>query len=365
MTHDPISERDDAPPPEPATQPVQPMTTPGPSRLRVGLVSGAALALAVGVVATSFAATPANPAASTAGTGTVDLATTTAWLAPAAVSGGIDGGSGTFDHGRFGGQGGFRDITISAISGSSLSLATSDGWTRTVAVTDDMSLTKGGQAIELSDLAVGDEIRLLQERADDGTVTVTGIVVVVPSVVGEVSALTATSFKVTGRDGAVWTITLTGDTVYRYGATDGTLADIANGDGVLVLGTSTGDNALTATSVAVRGDRAMGTVTATTASSITIEARDGTSVTIHVDGDTVYRVAGDTAGTLADIAVDDVIVAVGRERSDGSIDAAVVMDGVRGNGPGLGGGRGGHGGPGFGPGWIDDGETDDSSTDAG
>jgi len=367
MTRDPSFE---AVPTTAATEPAVIATTPatrGPGRLRIGLVSGLAAALAIGGVATALAASPAPDATTSAGTADVS-----AWTAPGAFGGIVDRGVGA-EHGRFGGRGAFRDITISAINGSSVSLATSDGWTRTVTVTDAIEMTKGGQAIELTDLAVNDEIRLRQERADDGTVTVTGIVVVVPSVAGEVSDLTATSFKVTGRDGAVWTITLTGDTVYRYGPDDGTLADIANGDAVLVQGTSTGDNALTATGVAVRGDRAMGTVTAKTASSITIQGEDGTSVTIRVDADTVYRVAGGEDAALADIAVDDVIAVAGRERSDGSIDADVVMDGVRGNGPGLGGGRGGRGGPGsepgsgpgFGPGWMNDGETDDSSSDAG
>jgi hypothetical protein len=355
----------------PVTEPSAPASAPtsrGPGRLRIGLVSGAAAALAIGGVATALAASPAaDPAINPA------MSNLSAWTAPAAAGGIIDGGIDA-EHGRFGGRGAFRDITVTAISGSSISLATSDGWTRTVTVTDAMDLTKGGQPIELSDIAVGDEIRLLQERADDGTVTVTGIAVVVPKVAGEVSDLSSSGFTLTGRDGAVWTITLTGDTLYRYGAADGTLADVANGDTVLVLGTSTGDNALTATTVAVAGDRAMGTVTATSSTSITIQDRSGDSVTVHVDADTVYRVAGDDEASLADIAVDDVIAVSGRERADGSIDAAVVMDGGRGGGPGFG-ERGGHGGPGpGGPGFwpgvdgqdaVPDTDVEGSSTGAG
>jgi hypothetical protein len=378
MTRDPsIEPLPTIPPiePLPATPLTEPPTatraTRGPGRLRIGLVSGAAAVLAIGGVATALAASPATDATS-------DTPDARAWTAPAAGAGFGESGVAA-EHGRFGGRGAFRDITVTAISGSSISLATSDGWTRTVTVTDAMDLTKGGQPIELSDIAVGDEIRLLQERADDGTVTVTGIAVVVPKVAGEVSDLSSTGFKVTGRDGAVWTITLTGETVYRYGAADGTLADVANGDTVLVLGTSTGDNALTATTVAVAGDRAIGSVTATSSSSITIEDRGGDSITIHVDADTIYRVAGDEEASLADIAVGDVVAASGRARSDGSIDAAVIMEGGRGgpgvgpgSGPGFGerDGRGGHGfGPGFGPGFggqeaaPDD--ADDSSTDAG
>lgn len=367
MTHEPsikpVPTRSATEPAATASAPA----TPGPRRLRIGLVSSAAAALAIGAVATALAASPPDAITSTG------TANARAWTAPAAVGGMVEGVAGA-EHGRFGGRGAFRDITVTAISGSSVSLATTDGWTRTVTVTDAVGLSKGGQPIELSDIAVGDEVRLLQERADDGTVTVTGIAVVVPRVAGEVSDLTSSGFKVTGRDGAVWTITVTGDTVYRFGAGDGTVADIANGEAVLVLGTSTGDNALTAATVAVAGDRVVGSVTATSATSITILDRAGDSIIIHVDADTVFRVAGDDEATLADIAIEDVIAVSGRERTDGSIDAAVVIEGGRGAGPGFG-DRGGHGGRGFGPGFggedsgpngdPDDTDVQGSSTDAG
>jgi len=389
MSHDPSTERTPTPPlePTPATRPAAapaaPSDTeiafhdrrPGPGRLRVGLVSGAAVALAVGAVATAFAAAPPTTSGTGSGAGP---ATTTSWTAPVLLDGAIDGGVEGFDHGRFGGPGGFRDITISAIDGSSLALETTDGWTRTVVVTEDVELTKGGQPIEVSELAVGDEIRLRQEIAEDGTVTIAGIEVVVPSVAGEVSERTDSGFSVTTRDGSVWTITVTGDTVYRYGAADGTPADIEDGDLVHVQGTSTGDNALSATSVTVEGDHAIGTVTATTADTITIEERDGDSAVVHVDEETAYRINGTDDGTLADIAVGDVVAASGRERDDGSIDAAAVLEGGHGVGPGLGapGRHGGHGEPGFGPhtapddsgGDTDggsDGDAEGSSTDAG
>lgn len=304
--------------------------TGGPSRIRVAAIGGAAIALAVGAVATSLAASPAPTPSpgSTTGVGLFAPATLTA--DPGEVRGG------GFDHGRFGGQLGFREITIRSINGSSIGLGTNDGWTRTVTITDETTLTKGGQEIEASDLAVGDQVRLVQTRSDDGVYTVTAMAVVVPHVSGEVSDLSSAGFKVTTRDGSVWTVTTDAETVYRFGPADGSAADVMNGDTVLVQGVSTGDNALSATSVTVPGDRVGGTVTATTSGSITIETRDGDRVTIHVDGDTTYRIRSDddSEGTLADIAVGDVIGAAGRERSDGSLDAAVVAEGRLGGGHG-------------------------------
>ena len=317
--------------------------TPGPSRRRVALITGGALALAVGAVATSMAASPA-PAASPTTNGTVPAPFVAAepWLEEGVVD---------LDHGRLGGQG-FREITITAISGSNVTLSTDDGWTRTIAVTDAVDLTKGGQDIAVSDLKVGDQVRFRQTRSDDGTYTVNALAVVVPSVRGTVSDVSSSGFKVTGRGGAVWTIAVDASTEYQFGTGDGSLADVTNGTTVVVQGTSTGENALTALTVRVKPDRAVGTVKAKTADTITITKRDGSTVTVHVDADTTYRVPGVENADLGDVTVDMAIGVSGRERADGSIDADAV---AAGNGRGLkrGGGLRGFDGPAVEPGNFD------------
>ena len=170
-------------PPDPRWPSVAVAPSSGPSKLRVGVVSGAAVALAVGAVATSFAATP-TPRATTTQPGAAAIS-----LLPAVLDPAVDPRSASSDLGRFGARGGFREITVSAISGSNVTLTTDDGWTRTIAITDDVELTKGGQDIAVSDLAVGDQVRFAQTRNDDGTYTVTAIAVVVPHVSGTVSEL--------------------------------------------------------------------------------------------------------------------------------------------------------------------------------
>ncbi len=317
----------------------------GPGKLRAGVVAGAAVALAVGAVATSLAASPAQ--APTQVSTTTPGGTGTGGLAPAAVFDPlVDGSDAAFDYGRNGGRG-MNDITITAISGNNVSLKTDDGWTRTIAVTDAVDVTKGGQDIAVSDLAVGDEVRIHQTRNDDGTYTVEAIVVVVPSVRGEVSDVSSSGFKVTTRDGSIWTITVDGSTEYQFGTGDGTLADVTNGTNVAVLGESTGDNALKALTVVVPADHVVGTVQSKTADTIVIEKRDGSTVTVHVDAATTYRVADVEAADLGDVTVAMGSGGSGRERADGSIDAAAAVGGdgrgwFRGNGFG----RGGHGGPG-------------------
>ena len=306
-----------------------------PSRRRVGLVLGGATILLVAAAATSLAASPA-PSVSGA-------PSSTRTQAVPGVPG--DGLAGPLDLGRFGRPGfGFRDITIASISGSDITLKTDDGWTRTISITDSVALTKGGQPIEVSDLKVGDQVRFRQTRNDDGTYTVTAVAVVVPTIRGTASDITSSGFKVTTRDGSVWTVTVDGSTVYRFGQGTGSLSDVKDGQPVVVAGNTTGDNQITATTVAVAGDRAVGKVTAKTADTITIQTRDGKSVTVHVSGSTMYRVAGVEEADLGDIAVDMAVRVSGRARSDGSIDAAAVVAGRLGAF-----GRGfDHGGKGFG-----------------
>ena len=293
-------------------------TTGAPSRLRIGLVLGGAAILMVAAAATSLASTNA-PTRSTSGPSTVV------------------GGSSTDDidapdigrHGRVG----FGNITIASITGNDVTLKTDDGWQRTITITSSVELSKGGQTIAVGDLKVGDEVRFRQTRNADGSYTVTALAVVVPTVHGTAGDITSSGFKVTTRDGSVWTVTVNGQTTYGYGQGTGSLADVKAGEPARVAGTITADNQMTATNVRVAGDRAVGQVTAKTADTITMKKRDGSTVVIHVDADTTYRVAGVEDADLGDVAVDMAIGVSGRARADGSIDADAV---VAGNGRGLG-----------------------------
>jgi outer membrane lipoprotein SlyB len=237
-----------------------------PGRLaRGGIVLGAALLFAVGVVAV-MGASP-SPSSSTTGASPAPAASG----APDTNAVPKDGDQGPRGFGHFGGPGfdrggfGFGKVTITAISGSNLSLKTDDGWTRTITVTADTTITRAGKTIALADLKVGDQIAFRQDRQTDGTYTITAINVILPSIGG--------------------------------------------------------------------------TVTKIDGSTITVERRDGTSGTIHVDADTTYRIAGDDTPALSDIKVGDIVIGSGTLRDDGSLDA----DAVGAGGPGRGEWFGGHG----------------------
>ena len=212
------------------TQPLDPVpATPAPSTpgapasfhgrtpgrgaaIRAGLVVGCALVVAVGT-AVVMGASPA-PNGSSSG------------AQPSAAAGDPSTGRPERDHAgigkadRLGGRG-FGRITITAISGSSVSLATEDGWTRTITVTADTAITKGGAKAALTDLKVGDTVRIGQKRNDDGTWTVTALAAVLPQTAGTVTAVGADTITITGRDGAAQTIHTTGATTYQRGKANG------------------------------------------------------------------------------------------------------------------------------------------------
>jgi hypothetical protein len=218
---------------------------------RAGILAGAAVLLVVGVVAAMGAspstATGADPSASPA----------PAASAAPGTNGKVDrhghnGFAGPFGFGDFGH--GFRDITITAIDGSNVSLETEDGWTRTITVTDSTTITKAGATIGIGDLAVGDHVRFAQQRGSDGTWTVTAIVVVLPTVVGEVTAVTGSTITVTQRGRTTATIHVGSGTIYRVNGVTGSLSDIKVGSIVVAEGTQRSDGSLDAATVR-GGDR--------------------------------------------------------------------------------------------------------------
>jgi len=226
---------------------------------RVGIVAGAAFLFVVGAVA-AMGASPApstgadpvaNPAASTA-PGSSTAPGTTKPDGDRHRFGGF-GGPGGFGLGGFG-RFGARDITITAINGSDLSLKTDDGWTRTISVTSTTTITKGGATITVADLAVGDQIAFAQDRATDGTYTVTAIKVVLPATGGQVTAINGNTITVTQPGGTTATIHVDGNTKYQVNGAAGALSDIKVGSFIVAEGTQRTDGSLDAAAIHA-GDR--------------------------------------------------------------------------------------------------------------
>jgi len=229
--------------------------------VRAGLLAGSAILVAIGVVAVMGAspspATGADPSAALPN----GTAAPNATDAPASGKPGLKGFPGepkdqpNLRGGPFGGIGlgaiGFGGITVTAVDGLNVSLKTDDGWTRTITVTDTTKITKGGATIAVGDLAVGDKVRLGQERATDGTYSIKAIVVILPSVAGQVSAIDGNTLTVTLPGGTTSTIHVDSNTTYQVDGAKGALSDVMVGAFVVAQGSQRSDGSLDAAQVLV------------------------------------------------------------------------------------------------------------------
>jgi hypothetical protein len=222
---------------------------------RAGIVAGSAILVAVGIVAAMGASPAPSPASdpTTSGTG----------AGPSAPAASASPGTTKPDRVRPGGIGmpfmrdgigaiggfGRNDITITAVDGSTVALKTDDGWTRTISVTSTTKITKGGATIAVGDLAVGDHIRFGQDRATDGTYTVTAIVVVLPTVAGQITAIDGNTLTVTQLGGTTAKIHVDAGTTYTVDGAAGKLSDLKVGSFIVAEGTQRSDGSLDATDV--------------------------------------------------------------------------------------------------------------------
>jgi hypothetical protein len=219
--------------------------------VRLGILAGSAVLLVIGVVA----AMGASPAPTT-GAGPLATTTPNANSSPGSSTPPSDRGPrGAFElpFGRsfgfgFGGIG-LGGITVTAVDGSNVSLRTDDGWTRTIAVASDTKITKGGATIAVGDLAVGDHVRIAEDRASVGAYQVTAIAVALPSLAGQVSAVSGDTLTITQPGGTKATIHVSGTTTYEVNGAAGKLSDIKVGSFIIAEGSQRADGSLDAAGV--------------------------------------------------------------------------------------------------------------------
>lgn len=145
----------------------------------------------------------------------------------------------------------FGVIHITAIDGSSLSLATDDGWKRTISV-DGTTITRAGETISVGDLKVGDDVRFSETRNSDGTYTIKRLDVVLPTIAGEVTSVGSDTIALKRLDGTTATVHVSGDTTYvARGKTSAALSDVSVGSFVVVQGTARDDGSVDALRVGI------------------------------------------------------------------------------------------------------------------
>jgi hypothetical protein len=229
----------------------------GGARRTTAIVAAAAAGLlVVGAAGFALAASPATP---DAGGSTALTATASGDPSPSASAG--NGGApgkrgpsagrlGDLVRGALGGRL-LGAIHITAIDGSNLSLATQDGWSRTITVGQATTITRAGKTIPVAALKVGDEVRFAETRNADGTFTIDRLDVLLPTVVGQVTAKGDESITLKRLDGTTATIHVGSSTTYRTrGNANASLADVSVGSYVVATGTARSDGSIDAVTVA-------------------------------------------------------------------------------------------------------------------
>jgi Domain of unknown function (DUF5666) len=165
-----------------------------------------------------------------------------------------------------------------------------------------------------------------------------------------ITAIDGSNLSLKTEDGWTRTIAVTSATTIERAGTTIQVADLKVGDQIVFREERQDDGSYTITDIHVVLPTVTGKITKIDGSTITVQRFDGTTQVLHVGDSTTYKVAGVTDPTLKDLAVDDVIIAQGTQRSDGSLDAASIAGGHL---PSFDGGPGKFGFPGF-PDWHGD-----------
>ena len=148
--------------------------------------------------------------------------------------------------------------TVTAINGGAITATESGtGATVTIATSAQTAIVRAGQPASLSDITVGTKLRVKGHKKA-GSITAKKIEIVLPSVEGKVTGVTASAITVQTRHGTV-TVDVSGATVIVDAQTRQpvALSAIQTGEKIHAEGTQNGDGSLTALYILVgaKGDK--------------------------------------------------------------------------------------------------------------
>jgi hypothetical protein len=133
-----------------------------------------------------------------------------------------------------------RGLTVTAVSGNTITARGRNGQTVTVQVSAPTTYSEAGATASLADIKVGSVIAVQGSRTGS-TIAATAITIVLPHVDGQVTAVNGTSYTVTDRS-ATYTVTTTGGTIYvNAGGTAATASAVKVGVSIRAEGSLSSD----------------------------------------------------------------------------------------------------------------------------
>lgn len=149
---------------------------------------------------------------------------------PASASAGANG---PCDHAFAGGL-------VSAVSASSLTVTSPTGTTTTYTLTPTTVVTKDRQSASLSDLVVGDHVRV--RVSPTSATTAAAVNIETPHVLGQVVAVSGNVITLSNPDGLQTTVDVTGATTYMKNGASAALSDVSVGSFIAASGTVASDH---------------------------------------------------------------------------------------------------------------------------
>jgi hypothetical protein len=329
------------------------------TKIRMPVKRWLAAIVVAGSLVTGSAAFAATHAGSTAvaastGNGTASSATTTSATGTALPDGAWNGAYGPYSeygeygpYARYGEYGHGAGLTVTGVSGNTITATSTGGQTVTVQVSATTAYTEAGASASLADVKAGTVIAVRGSYANTSgtTINASGVTILLPTQVGVVTNVSGTTLTLTAFDGATHTVTVNASTHYQKAGQSATLADISSGMAIVVEGTTNSDGSLSAVRVTIQEPRVAGQVTVVNGSSYTVTGAFGQSYTVATTSSTTYVNADGTTASASAVQAGTAIITQGTLSSDGkTLTAQRVIIAPR--GAGHGGGRFGFGGPG-------------------
>ncbi|HET9110594.1 MAG TPA: DUF5666 domain-containing protein [Ktedonobacterales bacterium] len=246
------------------------------------------------------------------------------------------------------------DLTVSAVSGQTITAKRPDGTSVTIKVSSSTTYTRADKTVSLSAITSGETIHVMGQRNSDGSITATRVDIELPHVGGQVTAISGSTITVKDSQGTSHVIHTSASTTVQRAGASASLSDITTGAQIGAAGTKNSDGSLNAEVISMMLPHAGGQIKSVSGTDLTVtDPRDaGATTVIHVTSSTRYVTVtmgsnGPTqsASSLSALKAGLFISAEGAKNSDGSLTAELVT--IMPNPPA------GHGGPMGGPGDFD------------
>ena len=145
---------------------------------------------------------------------------------------------------------------VTALTSGSITVTDPSGTATTFTISSSTTVTKDRSTVSISDLALGDEVRVMPGATDSSTAA--SIDIVQPSVMGKVSAINGDTITIAGPNSTSATVIVSNATTYTKDGATATLGDVTVGSSIFAEGnfaSPTDTSTLEATSVGIGAPR--------------------------------------------------------------------------------------------------------------